>query len=137
LKYIYFIERNGVKYYKLDTFWSESKDITSSKVYSSINLELLDSYTHTISYWFENNQDAYLKHYEEWNNAFLGYQTLEDDQTQPDNKYILVDKPIISDTTYIFTLNIYKDCTIVLRDYKIKNRENKLKIILEADKLGK
>jgi len=132
MKYIYFIERKGVKYYKLDTFWSESKDITRSKVYRNINKDLLTSYGYGLEMLFDNNPGKYLNDYEYFNNAYLGYQTLEDDQVHPYNERILIDKPIPIDTTYIFTLNVYENGTNELTDYKRENRERKIKTILDT-----
>lgn len=130
MKYIYFIEINGVKHYKLDTLWSKSIDITHSKVYGSIEESLLKSFLYVLTHMYDNYPLRYDEAYNCHNGALLGYQTIDENQLHTDNKYILVDNPIILDSAYLFYLTSKKDGTNYLTDYKKINRENKLKNIL-------
>ena len=136
MKYIYFTERNGVKYYKLDTFWSSSDDISRSKIYSTIDKDLLNSYVYNIEMWAQNRYDKFLEHYKDYHHSSLGYQIIEDDQVNPDNEYILIDNPVPKDTVYLYTMNVYEDGKAELTDYKKVNRERKIKSILSTKNNG-
>jgi hypothetical protein len=115
---IYFIESNGVKYYKADTFWSKSKDQLHAKEHNDSQHDqerFLESllYFHNIA---DKSKDDLVKIIEFYDNSIYGYQTLDD------NKTIL--------NTYHIKLIQFDDEKFITSDYKQTLRQEKINKII-------
>ncbi len=122
MKYLYFVEIDGVKYYKGDTFWSKTSDITQAKCYNEHRVRLLVSYGQGFGYWKETEPDDYKSNYSKHDGALLGYSEYEDS---------IDDDSVAIKTAYLFIFNLNFEAECSYTDYKKVNRSSKIDKILK------
>ena len=116
---VYFIEKQGIKYYKTDSFWSKSKEIKNAKRHGDSEYDQ-DRFFEALCYnlkpykseeWDDEN---YLKILE-YKDSIYGYQTIIDPECS------------IVDTVYLKVIeDTSKTGEVSSTSYKIKNREDKI-----------
>lgn len=122
MRAVYFIEKDGVKYYKCDTFWSKSTDITNAKIHDDSRVEdFLKSliYVSTLISKHVINGSIYV------------YQTFN--ESQLDNPYSLKKDPEILHTHYIKKLFLNSNGIWEFMDYKEILRNDKIDKIFRSD----
>ncbi len=132
---IYFIERDGIKYYKCDTFWSKSDKTTNAKIHDDSDHDKNRFFTSLCSGFKpwnteELNDKDYniIKNYE---GGFYGYQTILDDITK-ETTFTLSESSNLSDPIYLRQIiSISKNGTVDSIDYKVIDRDNKINSIIK------
>lgn len=130
---IYFIEKDGIKYYKCDTFWSKSEDRKNAKIHNDSKHDqdrFFDSSLYSlekIMTYNEEERDSIKRFFE---GAIYGYQTFKDDQLQ--NQFSLKEDSEISETVYLKMIqNIKDDGSFEVIDYKQILRDEKINKIIQ------
>jgi hypothetical protein len=77
MRAIYFIESEGIKYYKTDTFWGKSTDFKRAK-YHNDDQHDQDPIIYIMLNWDSKNLLLPDKPNNFYNNSIYGYQTLND-----------------------------------------------------------
>jgi hypothetical protein len=154
MKAVYFYEDCGVKYYKCDTFWSTSRDITHAKIhddsrvddflrslidskvtYPSWNEEtILNNMFRDILYGYQTFEESELKNqgFQGWqgNQGFQGNQGLQGNQGW---QFSLKENPKILNTHYIKKIIINSPTDYKIIDYREIIRNEKISDILGED----
>lgn len=118
MKAIIFVEIDGVKYFKCDTFWSMSPEPHHAKIYSDDNRDQLFKWlspcVQTHVWTSRKNEEDIKKLVTEWkstlkkyNNANLGYFIPKDDLYK--NQYCLKDETkldTLGECRYLWTIKI-------------------------------
>lgn len=117
---VYFIEKEGVKHYKCDTFWSRSTDITDAKIHDDSRVgDFLNSLI-----------NGYLKDGgSELDGSIYGYQTFEESQLE--NRFFLKPNPEILQTYYVNIIRV-KNGRFEIEDYRNVVRGQKIDNILNS-----
>ena len=122
MRAVYFIEKDGVKYYKCDTFWSKSTDITNAKIHDDSRVE---DFLKSLIYGLKIDVDNVI------NGSIYGYQTF--DESQLDSPYSLKKDPEILHTYYIKKLFLNSNGVWEFMDYKEILRNDKIDKIFRSD----
>lgn len=78
---IFFVEKDGVKKYKADTFWSKTVDPMYAKLHHTDDVDrFLKGYLYSIESYASRNNDEFIKIKDEYKGIKYGYQTFEEDQ---------------------------------------------------------
>jgi len=128
MKAVYFLEKNKVKYYKRDTFWSKSKKIENAKIHSDSVYDQ-ERFFESALYSLKNckGKEEIINFYE---GCIYGYQTFKEDQLQ--TKLSLKKDSEISETVYLKMIkNIQKDGKFETINYKQILRDEKIDKIME------
>ncbi len=127
MKAVYFIEKDGVKYYKCDTFWSKSTDITNAKIHddSRVNDFLRSLIGSEPKREYQTASESMI------NGSIYGYQTF--DESQLDGPYKLKKDPKILHTHYVKKLFLNSNGVWEFMDYKEIVRNEKIGKILKPD----
>lgn len=121
MKAIYFIEKDGVKHYKCDTFWSKSKNITDAKIHDDSRV---DDFLKSLTSGYIVDGGTLI------NGSIYGYQTFH--ESQLDNPYKLKEDPQILQTHYIKIIFV-KEGKFEVVDYKEIIRGQKIDQIIDSD----
>lgn len=83
MKTLIFIQTNDLKvYYKCDTFWSTSSEISDAKVYSSNSIkvvnDLISPYDYSIKNYLSKNPDKINFVMEQYHNCKMGYRDFDE-----------------------------------------------------------
>lgn len=112
---IYFIEKNGDKLYKTDTFWSLSKYYKYAKIYSD-DKESQKKYLNILMPIINTIDNNIIEYYDK---ILFGYQSIE--------KFGDIVK-----TVYLYYIEYDENINeFKAVDYKQKNRENKINELLD------
>ena len=120
MRAVLFIEIEGVKYFKCDTFWSKSENPRNAKVYSNDRMSELEGWLQSV---FPHNiyVDMIETIYNRYNNAKLGYFT--PDESLYENQFILKEGTKVEDLgspTYLWTIKMNP-----ISEWKLEYREDK------------
>ncbi len=128
---IFFIEKDGVKKYKTDTFWSKDTNPMYAKLHHTDDVDrFLKGYLYSIESYAERHNDEFVKIKNEYKGIKYGYQTFEDDQKQ--STYTLKENPILSEPVYCFIIEDIDDNGVCkLLDYKVIERDIKINEIIK------
>lgn len=133
MKAIYFLEKDNVRYYKCDTFWSKSQDRQNAKIHSDSEYDqdrFFDSALYSlnrIGNYNEEEKDSIKDFFE---GCIYGYQTFKDDQLQ--NQFSLKEDSEISEPFYLKMIqNVKDDGTFEVIDYKQILRDEKINKIIQ------
>ena len=152
---VYFIEKNGVKYYKCDTFWSKSNKIENAKIHNDSQYDqerflysLLDSLDQQLNYvrktvdlFISDKVRALLEEFKNdpsdgvnesivnfFQNTIYGYQTFKLSEVEG---FSLKKDAKISDTIYLkYITNVSKEGYYDIIDYKQILRDEKINKIM-------
>ena len=126
MKAIYFIEIEGVKYYKTDTFWSKSKDFKHAKIHSDSNNDQ-ERFFDPLIYQLkprqkpEHDEDEWNK-LQKWIGSLYGFQrVIKDDES---NGWTLSEHALLSEPVYLRIIDTISksgivesiDAKVVMRD---------------------
>jgi hypothetical protein len=115
---IYFVESNGVKYYKTDTFWTKSKDYTHAKSHNDSEYDITRFFESLLHYPNNPNRSSEFDFVGFYDNSLYGYQTIDDSN--------------VIMTHYVKIIK-YEDGKFIGIDYKQINRDNKINDILNNE----
>lgn len=132
MKAVYFMEKNGVKHYKCDTFWSMSTNQKNAKIHDD-SIYDQNRFFDVITYRLNKvNEELDLEKAKEiinfYNGSIYGLQTFEDDALS--NQFSLKEDYKLSDPIYLKIITITDDGFDVT-DYKQILREEKINIIMK------
>lgn len=128
MKAVYFIEKDGVKHYKCDTFWSTSANQKNAKIHSDSIYDqdrFFESATYPISKINENTEE---KTKDFFDNSIYGYQSFDDDALL--NEYSIKEDYNLPDPTYLKLIKFTENGFDVI-DYKQILREEKINTIMK------
>ena len=115
---IYFIETNGIKYYKTDTFWSKSKEYKYAKMHNDSEDDqerFLDSLLFGTTRFNKDEMEKYKDFYDK---SIYGYQTIINGE--------------IIETFNLNYIEYNKDENMFIRhNKKVIDRDEKIKSILD------
>ncbi len=127
---IYFIEREGVRYYKCDTFWSKSKKIENAKIHTDSEHDQ-ERFLKSLLYPLENRKEDVnpienlIKQFQD---TKYGYQTFTNSEI---SGLSLKESAKVSEPIYLkYITNIKKDSYDII-DYKQILRDEKIDKIME------
>jgi len=127
---IYFIEREGVRYYKCDTFWSKSKNIENAKIHTDSEHDQ-ERFLKSLLYPLENRKEDVnpienlIKQFQD---TKYGYQTFTNSEI---SGLSLKESAKVSEPIYLkYITNIKKDSYDII-DYKQILRDEKIDKIME------
>jgi len=133
MKAIYFLEKDNVKYYKCDTFWSKSKDRQNAKIHDDSEYDqdrFFKSALYSLSRignYNEEEKDSIKNFFE---GCIYGYQTFDEDQLQ--SQFSLKEDSEISEPVYLKMIqNIKDDGSFEVIDYKQILRDEKINKIIQ------
>lgn len=133
MKAIYFLEKDNVKYYKCDTFWSKSKDRQNAKIHNDSEYDqdrFFDAALYSLSRignYNEEEKDSIKGFFE---GCIYGYQTFDDDQLQ--SQFSLKEDSEVSEPVYLkMVQNVQEDGTFEVIDYKQILRDEKINKIIQ------
>jgi hypothetical protein len=127
---IYFIEREGIRYYKCDTFWSKSKKIENAKIHTDSEHDQ-ERFLKSLLYPLENRKEDVnpienlIKQFQD---TKYGYQTFTNSEI---SGLSLKESAKVSEPIYLkYITNIKKDSYDII-DYKQILRDEKIDKIME------
>ena len=136
---IYFIERDGVRYYKCDTFWSKSKKIENAKIHTDSEHDQ-ERFLKSLLYPLENRKEdvggfivtARVNPIEnlikQFQDTKYGYQTFTNSEI---SGLSLKESAKVSEPIYLkYITNVKKDSYDII-DYKQILRDEKIDKIME------
>lgn len=128
---IFFVEKDGVKKYKADTFWSKTVDPMYAKLHHTDDVDrFLKGYLYSIESYASRNNDEFIKIKDEYKGIKYGYQTFEEDQKV--DICSLKENPTLSEPVYCFLIeNIDDNGVCELLDYKVIERDIKINEIIK------
>lgn len=120
-KAIYFLETKGIKYYKCDTFWSQSKDYKDAKIHDNSEHDQQRFFTSLCSglKLTDGNKSV--------NESIYGFQTIEQDFTG----YRVPDDVKLSDPIYLKVISSVDKSGVNSYDYKVVIRNEKINTIIK------
>ena len=130
MRAIYFIEIQGTKYYKTDSFWSKSKDFTDAKIHDDGKNDKERFFTSLISglkpYKIEEHDDEDWVKIQRWNGSLYGYQTILSDIK---DRWTLAEDTILSKPFYLKRIDSvsrkgeteWSDAIVIKRDNLIND----------------
>lgn len=105
MRAIYFVEIDGEKYYKCDTFWSKSKDKKHAKIHNDDQYDQERFFTSLISgfkpYNTKELSDDEFEKMKRYEGSLYGYQKILDEYT-PETHYTLLEESNLSDPDYFY-----------------------------------
>ena len=139
---IYFIEIEGIKYYKCDTFWSKSANFCNAKLHDDTRVEdFIRSYNYNFEHTGKKLHDLpnsrNSEDYENFRNqciknigALFGYQTFDD--SEKENDYVLKKDAILNEPKYFYRISDIDDMgNVTIEDYRKIERDKKIDKINE------
>lgn len=133
MKAIYFLEKNNIKYYKCDTFWSKSKDRQRAKIHDDSKYDqdrFFDSAMSTLKRIGDHNNEEKDSIKNFFEGCIYGYQNFEDDQLK--NDFSLKEDSEVSEPVYLKVIqNITDDGAFEVIDYKQILRDEKINKIIQ------
>jgi len=129
MRAIYFVEIEGIKYYKTDSFWSKSKDFTHAKIHDDSRNDKDRFFTGLIGgvkpYNMEEHDEEDWVKIQRWNGSLYGYQTVISDGKS--DRWTLAEDAVLSKPFYLKRIDSvsrtgeveWSDAIVVLRDQKI------------------
>lgn len=131
MRAVYFIEIEGVKYYKTDSFWSKSKDFTHAKIHDDSQSDRERFFMSLLSGLkprtdgVHNDEDW--KKVQRWIGSLYGYQTVVSEGNS--DRWTLSEDTILSKPYYVKRIDSidrsgkaeFSDAIVVFRDKKIDN----------------
>ena len=132
MRAIYFIEIEGVKYYKTDTFWTKSSDFTNAKIHEDTSYDK-NRFFNSLITGLKPLSDELLED-EDWVNvqrfigSIYGYQTIlsESSVFLPLSRDVILSKPF-----YLKKIDsVNRKGEVEWTDYMVINRDNLINDIL-------
>ena len=125
MKAIYFLELNGEKLFKCDTFWSMSRDPYRAKLHSDSKHDItrfFESLLYMLNDSLKNNPEK------NFIGSIFGYQTYNDDQT---TDVLIKNGEIPNNVVYLNIIDKLSPNSNEWTDFKSVNRDNKIKSIIK------
>ena len=94
MRAVLFVEIDGVKYFKCDTFWSKSENPRNAKIYSNDDMSNLKDWLQSV-FPYNIYVDMFESVYNRYNGAKLGY--FIPDESLYENSFILKDGTKVED----------------------------------------
>jgi hypothetical protein len=130
MRAIFFIEIEGVKYYKADSFWSKSKNFTHAKIHTDCKddkdrfFKSLVSGLKPYPSGTEWDDEDWVK-IQRWQGSLYGYQTVVSEGKS--DRWTLSEDSVLSKPYYLKRIDTvdrkgeveFSDAVVVLRDQKI------------------
>ena len=137
MRAVYFVEIEGIKYYKIDSFWSKSKDFTHAKIHDDSKNDKDRFFTSLISglkpYKVEEHDDEDWVKIQRWNGSLYGYQTVlsegKSDRWTAQMHFRLSEDTTLSNPFYLRRIDSvsrkgeveWSDAIVVMRDKLIND----------------
>ena len=136
MRSIYFIEIEGVKYYKTDSFWSKNKDFTHAKIHTDSKDDKQRFFTSLISGLkpyptgtAEWDDEDWIK-IQRWKGSLYGYQTVVSEGES--DRWTLSEDSILSEPKYLKRIDsVTKTGEIEFSDEIVLNRDKKIDELLQ------
>ena len=134
MKAIYFLQdTEGVKYYKMDTFWSKSRDFTHAKVHSDSEEDKIRFFNSLLSTFIKWNNlpytDEEFDRLQKWNGSIYGFQRV---LVEKSDGYSLLEDTVLSEPIYLKVIDRFvKDGFLEISDARIFMREKLLSNLLD------
>ena len=137
MRAIYFIEIDGEKYYKCDTFWSKSRDKKHAKIHNDEQYDQDRFFTSLIGGFKPYNtselSDDEFQKMKRYEGGLYGYQTILDEPTK-ETAWSLLEESKLSDPIYLRQItSISKEGKTDSIDYKVVNRDIKIDNIINEN----
>lgn len=134
MRAVYFVEIDGERYYKCDTFWSKSKDKKHAKIHNDEQYDQERFFSSLIGgfkpYNTKELSDDDFEKMKRYEGGLYGYQTISDDEVY----FTLLDSSILSDPIYLRQIvSISKKGETDSIDYKVINRDLKINEIINEN----
>lgn len=134
MRAVYFVEIDGEKHYKCDTFWSKSKNKKHAKIHNDEQYDQERFFTSLIGgfkpYSTKELSDDEFEKMKRYEGSLYGYQTILDEYT-PETHYTLLEESNLSDPIYLRQIiSISRDGITDSIDYKVINRDLKINKII-------
>lgn len=134
MRAVYFVEIDGEKHYKCDTFWSKSKNKKHAKIHNDEQYDQERFFTSLIGgfkpYNTKELSDDEFEKMKRYEGSLYGYQTILDEYT-PETHYTLLEESNLSDPIYLRQIiSISRDGITDSIDYKVINRDLKINKII-------
>ncbi len=135
MRAVYFIEVDGIKYYKCDTFWSKSSKQIHAKIHDDSEYDqkrFFDSLIYGFKPYKEKEwKDEDYPSIKKYENSLYGYQTILDEESK-ETAFTLKEDSNLSEPIYLIKIEtISKSGEVESYDYrKVINRETKINQII-------
>lgn len=129
MKCIYFVEKDGVRKYKCDTFWTLSTDIRNAKIHT-IDRDFFNGYCGYIRISCSSEGSNLEEKRDRFIGTIFGYSTFDDDQLE--NPYRLKKEANISGSKFLRIITgISNKYEVISEDYRFIERDRKINGIIE------